>query len=135
MLTIFLTSLLLQVETTPTHHIALCIFPEGNVLFSDQPCPVGSESRNRRARVTNVIDFGPVPKFQNIPRSHIKQRNLAMVSKPTRGERCQVAVQGLRDLRNLRRGGYKLTEEQALDKNERKLKLSKRQFCRAQPQP
>ena len=133
MLTIFLASLLLQVDTTPMHHIALCIFPEGNVLFSDPPCPVGSESRKRQTRVTNVIDFGPVPRFQNIPRSPIKQRTLATVIKPTRGERCQAAVQGLRDLRILRRAGYKLTEEQALDKNEREFKLSKRQFCRALP--
>ncbi len=135
MLTIFLTSLLLQVETTPAHHIALCIFPEGNVLFSDLPCPPGSENRKRQTRATHMIDFGPVPEFQNTPRSHVKQRNLGRVSKSLSGERCQAAVQGLQDLRLLRRDGDEPTAEQSLDKDEQGLKLSKRQFCRAQPQP
>ena len=135
MLTIFLTSLLLQVETTPAHHIALCIFPEGNVLFSDLPCPPGSENRKRQTRVTYRVDFGPVPKFQNIPRSHVKKRNLWRVCKSLSGERRQAAVQGLQDLRLLRRDGDEPTEEQGLDKGEQGLKLSKRQFCRAQPQP
>ena len=128
MLVLFLVSLLLRVDATPTHHIAFCIFPEGNVLFSDLPCPLGSESRTWQNRAT-VIDFGPVPRPQSIQRPHTKQRNLATVIKPTRKERCQTAIQGLRDLRMLRRGGYKLTEEQALDKSERALKVSKRQFC------
>jgi hypothetical protein len=110
-----------------------CVHTDGSLLFSDLPCPPGTRPIPWQTGEPSTFEFArarapalaPTEKPRRPSRTKTARRQIPHETKA----KCQSAIDALKDLRAHRRAGYRIDQESALDRDEARHKLHKREFC------
>ena len=108
-----------------------CVHTDGSLLFSDLPCPPGTRPIPWQTGEASTFEFARapvlVPNEKPTRPSRTKQARRQILHETK--AKCQSAIDALKDLRTHRRTGYRIDQENTLDRDEARHKLHKREFC------